>query len=111
GLLAAFERDRAAFEAMALHELAHLRNQDNRPTYGTLAVWRVFLVATVLPYAVSLLAPGVIRHPLSAAAYRVDASAFDVRILVNSLILIGLVFLASRSVMRAREAHADATAA
>jgi hypothetical protein len=111
GLLAQFRTDPPAFDATILHELAHLRNSDSRPTYATLAVWRVFVVLALVPYVISLIAPGVIRDPFSASAYRLASSTPDPRIGSAILALTALVFLASRAVMRAREAHADCTAA
>ena len=111
GLLAQFRTDRPAFDATILHELAHLRNSDSRPTYATLAAWRVFVVLVLVPYVISLIAPGVMRDPFSASAYRLASSTPDPRIGAAILALTALVFLASRAVMRAREAHADCTAA
>ncbi len=111
GLIAQFRSDPQAFDATLLHELAHLRNRDSRPTYATLAAWRVFVALVLLPYVVSLIAPGVIRDPLSASAYRLARSTPDPRIGAAIVALTALVFLASRAVMRTREAHADCTAA
>jgi Peptidase family M48 len=111
GLLAQFRTDRPAFDATILHELAHLRNSDSRSTYATLAAWRVFVVLVLVPYVISLIAPGVIRDPFRASAYRLASSTPDPRIGAAILTLTALVFLASRAVMRAREAHADCTAA
>lgn len=111
GLIVQFRRDPRAFDATIRHELAHLRNRDSRPTYATLAAWRVFVVLVLVPYVVSLIAPGVIRDPLRASAYRLASAAPDPRIAAAIATLTALVFLASRAVIRTREAHADCTAA
>ncbi|MDC0773396.1 M56 family metallopeptidase [Streptomyces sp. HD] len=40
------------FEAVVLHELAHIRNRDVDITYLTVALWRAYCVLVLLPYAV-----------------------------------------------------------
>lgn len=40
------------FEAVVLHELAHIRNRDVDITYLTVALWRTYCVLVLLPYAV-----------------------------------------------------------
>ena len=92
GLVIQFYRDRAAFEAVVRHELAHVANGDVGITYLSLSIWRAFVVAALLPYAVLL-----VRQPegdIVAAAWHVAALA-------------GLVYLIRNSVLRAREYYAD----
>ncbi|MFE0253389.1 M56 family metallopeptidase [Streptomyces sp. NPDC059010] len=40
------------FEAVVLHELAHIRNRDVDITYLTVTLWRAYCVLVLLPYAV-----------------------------------------------------------
>ncbi|MBM7773240.1 Zn-dependent protease with chaperone function [Actinokineospora baliensis] len=94
GLVLLHDRDRPAFEAVVLHELAHLRHRDVPITYGTIAVWRAVLLVAVLPFIVNLLA-GV---TLTAATWPY---------LVWFPVLIALAYVARLSVLRAREHHAD----
>jgi Zn-dependent protease with chaperone function len=82
-----------------LHELAHLRNRDNLPTYLTLAAWRAFAVLLPAAYLVMLAISGV--RPANPGP----------RIIVSVAVLVALVLLSSRAVIRSRELHADATAA
>jgi len=49
GLLQLAGTDRAAFRAVVLHELAHVRNQDLDVSYLTVVLWRVFLAVVLLP--------------------------------------------------------------
>jgi len=82
-----------------LHELAHLRNKDNLPTYLTLAASRAFVVLIPAAYLVMLAVSGV--RPVNPGA----------RIVVTAALLMALVALSTRAVLRSRELHADATAA
>jgi Peptidase family M48 len=108
GLLDRYERaappgrrdeDRAAFTDVVLHELAHLRNRDNRPTYLTLAAWRAFVAVTSAGYLAMLAVAGT------------RPAVPDPRTLLALVSLAGLVLLGTRAVLRMRELHADATAA
>src|SRR6185503_16327644 len=57
GLVALLDRDRAGFDSVVLHELAHVRNGDVATTYATLAVWRAVLWVVLLPYLVFAVDP------------------------------------------------------
>jgi hypothetical protein len=50
GLLQSRSAHPDRFNATVLHELAHLRARDVGLTYATVALWRVFAVAVLLPY-------------------------------------------------------------
>jgi len=49
GLIGVGQRDPATFRAIVAHELAHVRNRDIDVAYLTVALWRVFLAAFVVP--------------------------------------------------------------
>ena len=51
GAAVAAVRKPAAFDAVILHELAHIKNRDIDQTYLALAIWRAFVVTALLPMA------------------------------------------------------------
>ncbi|MFI5932213.1 M48 family metalloprotease [Actinoplanes sp. NPDC051494] len=87
--------DRAAFRAVVLRELGHLRNRDVLVTYASVALWQSFLIVALVPFGVSLwwTAPG----DLAGGVWRM-------------VVLTVLVHLTMRSVLRLCELHADARA-
>ncbi|MEU0965855.1 M48 family metalloprotease [Streptomyces sp. NPDC005917] len=91
--------DRAAFRAVVLHELAHLRNRDVDITLVTLGLLRCYFVLMLFPQMFGVLF-GLLFVP-GAAPY--DGPAlFD-------LAVFGAVLLAARSaILRTREFRADA---
>jgi Zn-dependent protease with chaperone function len=97
GLVSRYPANRARLTDVVLHELAHLRNQDNRPTYLTISAWRAFAVLIPAGYLWVLLTS--------------PPSVPDPGILVAVPALVALVLLSTRAVLRVRELHADATAA
>ncbi|SAL19632.1 M48 family metalloprotease [Caballeronia concitans] len=89
-----FYADRAAFRAVILHELAHIRNRDIDKTFMTISACLAFVIVSVVP----LLGIG----------------AFGARTWHQSLFLLGktalwsaLVLLSGASVLRVREFYAD----
>ncbi|MFC6981998.1 M48 family metalloprotease [Streptomyces cirratus] len=96
GLVTRFRADPARLRALVLHELAHLRNRDTGIECLTRSLTWAFLPLGVLPLAAALIgtAPG-------------DALGVGLR----AAVLLGLVFLSSRAVLRAREHGADVRAA
>jgi Zn-dependent protease with chaperone function len=84
------------FDGMVLHELAHVRNRDSRPTFMTYAAWRVFVVFALVPYVITI----VVRQALP-----------DGHELIAVLALTVLTYLTRNAVLRVRETHADASAA
>lgn len=98
-LLPRFETDLGLFTTIVLHELAHVRNRDNRASYLTLAAMRTFAVLVPTGYVVAALMSGTLL------------SMPDPRTLAAVLAMVALVWLSARSVLRVREFHADATAA
>ncbi|MCG8915659.1 M48 family metalloprotease [Actinokineospora sp. PR83] len=99
GLVLLHGRDRPAFDAVVLHELAHLRHRDVPMTYATIAVWRAVLVVAVLPYLW-----GVGRAVYGGLGW----VASTVTLVLWFPVLLALAYAARTSVLRAREFHADA---
>ena len=87
-------RQPAAFDAVILHELAHLKNKDVNQTYLTIAIWRAFVVAALLPLA-GLLIFSQVQISTPRVLWRVAVLALTVYLLRNS-------------VLRSREFEADA---
>jgi Zn-dependent protease with chaperone function len=98
GLVAASSTEPEDFEKVLLHELAHLQNGDIPSTYLTIALRRAFAVLIPAGYLAALLIA------------RTTPSVPDPRTLVAVPALAAVVELGARSVLRAREYHADATA-
>ncbi|GAA0640594.1 hypothetical protein GCM10010174_73630 [Kutzneria viridogrisea] len=108
GLLARRHTDPEGFQAVLLHELAHIRNGDVTITYVTVAAWRVFLALVLLPYLAWYLvrfANGILWPLWSSNAPAV------IRNLMLMVVLVGLVYLARSDVLRSREVYADLAAA
>jgi Zn-dependent protease with chaperone function len=106
GLLVRYDGDRAAFRAVARHELAHLTNRDVGRTYLTVALWWSFVAVAVSPFVAVTLNLDVLRDPLGTpsgarAAYRIIAL----------LVLTLTGYLLRNAILRARELCADSTAA
>ena len=55
GAVVAAVKKPADFDAVILHELAHIKNRDIDQTYLALAIRRAFVVAALLPLAVLLI--------------------------------------------------------
>jgi Zn-dependent protease with chaperone function len=102
GLVTLFFTDRASFQAIVLHELAHLRNADINKTYFAIATWWAFVIVALVPFAafsvISAVRFGEDRSLLLDEAWRV-------------LVLAVLVFLVLAATLRAREFYADVRAA
>jgi Zn-dependent protease with chaperone function len=105
GMLALFDRDRPAFRAIVLHELAHLRNRDVDIAFITVAVWRVYLVVILLPLVI------YIPYELATGGTQGYILAFAVTLVWYLAFLAVLVLLTRNAVLRSRELHADARAA
>jgi Zn-dependent protease with chaperone function len=107
-LLAVFTTDRPAFDAVLLHEFAHIRNRDVDIAYLTVAVWRVFLLGVLAPFA---LAEGwkTVRGALSRthSLYWQGEAPGLVRDLVLSAFIVALMYLATADILRTREIYAD----
>ncbi|MCS7482641.1 M56 family metallopeptidase [Umezawaea endophytica] len=105
GLVALLDRDRAGFDAVVLHELAHVRNGDVTTTYATLSAWRALLAVVLLPYLV------LVVDPLLGWDFSNLDSPVTTGIVVRVVLLVVLVYLARTAVLRSRERYADALVA
>ena len=97
GLVLQFQRDRAAFCAIVLHELGHIRNADVDKTYFTLALGWAFALVALLPWIVTL--------PLLQQNI---AYIFDTGWRILALVI--LIYLTIISILRTREVYADVRA-
>ncbi len=97
GAVVAQSRQPAAFDAVVLHELGHIRNRDIDQTYLAVAIWRAFIVAALLPMAWLLIFSRQLGSPP--------------RLLWRVVVLALIVYLLRNSILRAREFDADARVA
>lgn len=107
GLVARRDKDPERFRAVLLHEFAHIRNGDVTLTYFTVAVWRVFLALTVVPY---LVVTTISTVSWSGATFGISQVVNGARGLLLVGVLVVLVTLARADVLRSREIHADLAA-
>ncbi|MFJ8754519.1 M48 family metalloprotease [Streptomyces sp. NPDC102441] len=107
GLLATRRSAPERFRAVVLHEFAHVANRDVTLTYGTVALWRVFLALVLVPYLVW-------ESTQVHAFLKWEMWSTDTPVLVRQLLLpavmVALVYLARTDVLRSREVYADLTA-
>jgi Zn-dependent protease with chaperone function len=106
GWLSQFGAAPKHFDAILLHELAHLRNGDVVRAYITFAAWRVFVAAALLPYVVQVLFPALLTH----GSLRLDPSWPNPHVPLAVGVLSILLYLSRCAVLRIRETHADAVA-
>lgn len=95
GLVVTFYTDPAAFRAIVLHELGHLRNRDVDKAYFSMALWYSLLAVAVLPLLASLYG---------------ERLSYSWSIVWRLGALVVLVYLSRNGVLRAREAYADVRA-
>ncbi|MGW4208954.1 M48 family metalloprotease [Lentzea sp. NPDC004789] len=105
GLLGLATEDPAHFRGVVLHELAHIRNGDVTLHYVTVALWRMFLGAVLLPYTV-----WVVVTTVQPSWWSADEPVAVRRIFLVVLLVV-LVYLARADVLRSREVCADLAAA
>lgn len=108
GLVARRLEQPEEFEAVVLHELAHLRNRDVDITYATVALWRVFLPAVIVPYGLQQALFLIEIHlPGMHSELTLRPGPAVVRNLAVSVFLVSLVYLTRADVLRSRELYAD----
>ncbi|MEU8352867.1 M48 family metalloprotease, partial [Streptomyces sp. NPDC048845] len=103
GLLALRGRRPETFEAVVLHELAHIRNRDVDISFLTIAAGRVGLPALVLAV------PAGVGWPL-LWGIGTGSLAAGIALSLQALSLLVVVPLSRRAVLRSREFYADARA-
>ncbi|MEU6578662.1 M48 family metalloprotease [Streptomyces sp. NPDC046805] len=108
GLVASRHRDPEGFRAVVLHELAHIRNRDIDITYGTVALWRVFLTTVLPAYVVWSVLD--LRVSLSSAVLGPSERLGLEREVALTAAMLVFVFLARADILRTREIYADADA-
>lgn len=84
-------------------ELAHIRSRDVDVTYATVALWRVFLFAVLIPHA----GYDIFDMTEQSGLFRAAGLPGDVRSLILSADMVVLVYLARADVLRTREHYAD----
>ncbi|MFC8529715.1 M48 family metalloprotease [Nocardia sp. NPDC057227] len=101
GLIARRKADPTGFHAVVLHELAHIRNRDVPITYATVALWRTFLIAVLVPQTVTMV--------WGMTAFETFAGEWPpgVRSLLSLAVLTVLVYLTRADILRNREIYAD----
>jgi Zn-dependent protease with chaperone function len=108
GLIALFGRDTDAFGATVLHEFAHIRNRDVGITYLTVAIWRVFLVCALTPFALTelfyIVSGLLVVRPSPFLRGEMPGWAGQVALAAFFGVLI---YLAMADVLRSREHFAD----
>ncbi|MFE1199225.1 M48 family metallopeptidase [Streptomyces olivaceoviridis] len=109
GLLARRTAVPEDFTAVLLHELAHIRNRDVTLTYATVALWRTFIAAVLVPYAVGFAILVFNSYAAETRPYEVGLPAW--RALALPVFMTVVVYLARSDVLRSRELHADLAAA
>ncbi|MEU1374931.1 M48 family metalloprotease [Streptomyces triculaminicus] len=97
GLVQLFRTDHAAFQAIVLHELAHVRNKDVDVAHMTVLMWRVYLAMFVIP---ALL---LVSNELN------QRKGYGPWIQLGGLAV--LIFLNHHAIVRERELLADARCA
>ena len=95
GLVPLTVRDPAAFRAIVLHELAHLRNRDVDLSYYAIGIFRAVLVLAILPFALALLRT-LLSDPGTVFSF-----------VWRFTVLLPLVYVIRSGILRAREHDAD----
>lgn len=110
-----YSRARDRFDALVLHELAHIANGDIGRSYFVQALWSSLVVIVWLPLAVGIVALlfGNVRrhHAAGEAVASVLLTSIPYALLLRFALTYAVVLLVRASVLRAREFYADAKAA
>ncbi|MEU6730214.1 M48 family metalloprotease [Nonomuraea wenchangensis] len=114
GLLPLCARAPERFDAVVLHELAHIRSRDADIAYAVVALWRTFLALVVAPYLILDAVPTLVawlRVSEERGEMRAMTLSWTVTEVAKVLFLVLLVRLAQAGTLRHRELSADAAAA
>jgi len=103
GLVVQFGRDRPAFRAIVLHELAHLRNGDVAITYFAVAIWWSFVALALVPFLLLYVLRGIFQAVPFGLSPLAWVGTWSWRLAALSL----LVYLTRSSFLRTREVYAD----
>lgn len=108
GLVDARTSKPETFDAVVLHELAHLKNRDLTITFLVIAMWRVFLWLVLVPYLLvrSDLFLDSVRH----YSWATNLIGINLKNIAAVAVLAVLVYLSRTEVLRVREIRADQTA-
>ena len=98
GLVPLSIRDRPAFRAIVLHELAHLRNGDVDLSYYAIGLWRALLVVAIAPFLLALVRAVI------------DDPNFVLPLAWRFIVLVPVVYVIRSAILRAREHDADVRA-
>lgn len=111
GLLHVRRSDPARFQAVVLHELAHLRHRDVDIAYAVTALWRTFLALAAVPFTLvlggSLVAAQFGWFMGADAVFWPASRPYMVRDIATAAFLFLLVVLARADTLRHRELYAD----
>jgi hypothetical protein len=102
GLVTQFYKDREAFRTVVLHELAHLRNADVNKTYFSVALWKAFVIAGLIPFVVSLI--------FRPSGFGPVDTLFLINLVWRVIALASIVYLTYKAILRVREFYADVRA-
>ncbi|MEU0951612.1 M48 family metalloprotease [Streptomyces niveus] len=99
--------DRAHFDAVVLHELAHVRDRDVDLAYLAVALWRVFLTAVLLPCLA--LNAALVLHDRFQGIERAYWDGYEpgAKTALLAVVLTALVYVARADILRHRELVAD----
>lgn len=97
--------DRRRYDAILRHEFAHIGNRDITITYATVALWRVFLAVTLVPFLIWLV--NAVHDQVAGPSMLTGEIAFLLHQLAFAVVLIVLAYLARSDVLRTREICAD----
>ncbi|WP_235456252.1 M48 family metalloprotease [Streptomyces olivochromogenes] len=100
-------KDRPHFDAVVLHELAHVRNRDVDLAYLAVALWRVFLIAVLLPCLA--LDAALVLHDRFQSVERAYWDGYEpgAKTALLAVVLTALVYVARADILRHRELVAD----
>ncbi|MGW2700055.1 M48 family metallopeptidase [Streptomyces sp. NPDC001340] len=111
GLLHVRRSQPARFQAVVLHELAHLRHRDVDIAYAVTALWRAFLTLAAVPFTLVVGGTLVAAHfgwfMGADAVFWPAARPYLVREIATAAFLFLLVVLARADTLRHRELYAD----